>query len=60
MVSDCDGQVFDGVMIDSGAARSSTCGMTQYSVYCHSTGREVDIDSSKAPTCYFGIIRNRL
>lgn len=46
---------FQGVMIDTGAARGSSGGKAQYLSYCKATGRKPDIDYTRAARGHFGI-----
>lgn len=46
---------FNGIMIDTGAARGSSAGKAQYQAYCSKTGRQVNINESRAARCHFGI-----
>lgn len=49
------GSKFDGIMIDTGAARGSSAGKAQYNAYCSFIGRSANIDDSRAARCHFGI-----
>lgn len=42
-------------MVDTGAARRSKAGETQYLAYCKTIGKEPKIDPSHAARCHFGI-----
>lgn len=49
------GSNFKGVMVDTGAARGSSAGKTQYEAYRATIGKDVLIDESRAAKCHFGI-----
>lgn len=46
--------IFRGIMIDTGAARGSRGGKFQYFEYYKATGRNPDVDASRAARCHFG------
>lgn len=46
---------FYGVMVDTGAARGSTCSETQYLAYCRQVGKAPSINASRKANCVFGI-----
>lgn len=46
---------FEGLMIDTGAARGSTSGSVQYKAYCDFIGKSPSVDDSRAAMCHFGI-----
>lgn len=43
-------EIFEGIMVDTGAARGSTSGRTQYMAYCNATGRLPVMDETRAAT----------
>lgn len=49
------GEKFEGILIDTGAAKGSSAGSNQYKAYCEYVGQDPRIDRSKAATCHFGI-----
>lgn len=50
-----DAEFFYGVMIDTGCARASSGGLSQYRAYCRHVGQPENIDPSKKVFCKFGI-----
>lgn len=46
---------FYGVMVDTGAARGSTCSQTQYLAYFRHVGKAPDINASRKANCVFGL-----
>lgn len=49
------GNVFQGIIVDTGAAKGSTAGRSQYKAYCTTTCQDPKLDSSRAVRCHFGI-----
>lgn len=49
------GKSFDGVMVDTGAARGSSAGEAQYHAHCNFVGTQPNLDKSRAAVCHFGI-----
>lgn len=45
---DSFGNSFQGIKIDTSATRGSISGRTQYFAYCRATGREAEINTSRA------------
>lgn len=48
------GQVFRGILIDTGAARGNTSSLEQYMAYSYHVGCRTCINRSKAAMCHFG------
>lgn len=48
-------EFFYGVMIDTGCARASSGGLSQYRAYCRHIGATEKLDTSRTVFCKFGI-----